>query len=93
MGMAASRLTVASVSHVVTSGKRPSVIPNIKRRFVMLRFNDGMEFDVSGPMRLSHRSDGWYVVGRGRLIPVDSPDEGNKIIEKYSSGKDKEKGS
>lgn len=45
-----------------------------------IRFNDGMEFDTSGPLRLTHRSDGWYVVGQGMLIPVNDPKEGREII-------------
>jgi hypothetical protein len=37
-----------------------------------IRFNDGMSFDTSGRLRAVRRRDGWYVVGQGRLIPVDS---------------------
>jgi hypothetical protein len=48
----------------------------------MLRFSDGMTFDTSGPQRLEHRSDGWYVVGSGMLIPVRDQEEGNSIINK-----------
>ena len=46
----------------------------------MIKFNDGMEFDTSGELRLSCRSDGWYVVGGGMLIPVDSAREGIEEI-------------
>jgi len=28
-----------------------------------MKFSDGMEFDLSGPMRIEERSDGLYVVG------------------------------
>ncbi len=45
-----------------------------------LRFTDGVEFDVGGPLRVEHRRDGWYVVGNGGLIPVDSAEEGRAII-------------
>jgi len=45
-----------------------------------LRFSDGMEFDTSGPIHAEERSDGWYVVGEGLLIPVDSEEEANEII-------------
>ena len=38
-----------------------------------------MNFDTSGPIRLTHRSDGWYVIGDGMLIPVNSEEEGEKI--------------
>jgi len=45
-----------------------------------MRFSDGMTFDTSGPLRLTRRRDGWYVVGEGMLLPVDSPAEGREII-------------
>ena len=38
----------------------------------MLKFTDGVEIDTSGPLRPLHLHDGWYVVGGGMLIPVDS---------------------
>jgi hypothetical protein len=47
----------------------------------MIRFSDGMSFDTSGPLRTTHRSDGWYVVGRGMLMAVDSREEGEEFIE------------
>jgi hypothetical protein len=47
----------------------------------ILRFNDGEEFDTSGEMRTEKRYDGWYVVGGGMLIPVDSEEEGKEIVE------------
>ena len=50
-----------------------------------MRFSDGMTFDTSGPLRLTRRSDGWYVIGGGWLIPVDSPEEGMEIIAKMKS--------
>ena len=45
-----------------------------------MKFSDGMEFDTSCQYRLTYRSDGWYVVGRGLLLPVKDPDEGTKVI-------------
>lgn len=45
-----------------------------------MRFSDGMTFDTSGPLRLTRRRDGWYVIGKGMLLPVDSPEEGREII-------------
>ena len=47
----------------------------------MLRFTDGMEIDVSGNLRVVHRSDGWYVVGEGMLAAVNDPDDGERLIE------------
>ena len=45
-----------------------------------LRFSDGMEFDVSGDPRVIHRRDGWYVVGRGMLVPVADCNEGDRVV-------------
>ena len=47
-----------------------------------IRFNDGMTFDRSGPLRLTKRRDGWYVIGEGLLCPIDSPEEGRVFIAK-----------
>jgi len=46
----------------------------------MLRFNDGMNFDTTGPLRITRRRDGYYVIGEGMLIPVDSREEGKETI-------------
>ncbi len=45
-----------------------------------LKFSDGVEFDLAGQYRLTHRSDGWYVVGAGLLMPVNDPEEGRKVM-------------
>ena len=47
-----------------------------------MKFSDGMEFDLSGPMRIEERSDGLYVVGNNMLIPVNSIEDGLSIIKK-----------
>ena len=52
-----------------------------------MRFNDGMSFDTSGPLRLTRRKDGWYIVGNGMLGPVDSPDEGERFIARLKENK------
>ena len=46
-----------------------------------LRFTDGMSFNTSGPLRLTMRSDGMYVVGNGMLVPVRDAQEGRQLIE------------
>ena len=53
----------------------------------MLRFSDGMGFDTSGPLRKTRRSDGLYVVGEGMLIPVNSVEEANEIIDEHTKKK------
>lgn len=45
-----------------------------------LRFSDGETFDTSVELQLTHRSDGWYVIGEGYLIPVQSLDEGREVV-------------
>ena len=45
-----------------------------------LKFSDGEEFDTSGPIRKEERSDGWYVIGQGKLIPVKDEMEADDII-------------
>lgn len=46
----------------------------------MLKFNDGMEFDTSGELRIERKSDGLYVVGEGMMMPIDDRTEGEKFI-------------
>ncbi len=46
-----------------------------------LTFTDGESFDLSGPLRLEERFDGWYVLGNNRMIPVASQDAGRKLID------------
>ena len=46
----------------------------------ILRFDDGIEIDTSGELRLLELYDGWYVVGEGVLIPVKDEEEGKLFI-------------
>ena len=46
-----------------------------------LTFTDGQTFDLSGPLRLEERYDGWYVLGNNRMIPVASQDAGIRLID------------
>ena len=50
------------------------------RNVIKLEFSDGMIIHTGGELRTLELSDGWYVVGEGKLIPVKSEEEGNKII-------------
>jgi hypothetical protein len=47
---------------------------------MVIKFTDGMEFDTSGPLQIVEKIDGFYVVGKGWLIPVSGEDEGNEVI-------------
>lgn len=50
----------------------------------ILKFSDGEEFDTSGPLRSEERSDGWYVIGQGHLIPVRDENEADDVIASMS---------
>jgi hypothetical protein len=54
-----------------------------------MRFSDGIEFDTDGYLRVEHRKDGYYVVGEGMLVPVDSYDDGIRMVESWNHETDK----
>lgn len=47
-----------------------------------LRFKDGVSFETGGDYRIERRLDGLYVVGGGFLCPVDTREEGERLIGK-----------
>ena len=51
----------------------------------MLEFSDGEKFETQGPLHLTRRQDGWYVVGQNMLIPVADVKEGHEIIQEMRS--------
>ena len=52
-----------------------------------LKFSDGMTFNLSGPLRVELRSAGYYVVGQGMMMAVDTLEQGQKVIADKNSGK------
>lgn len=52
-----------------------------------LKFSDGETFNLSGPLRVELRSDGYYVVGQGMMMAVDTLEQGQKVIANKNSGK------
>jgi hypothetical protein len=50
-----------------------------------LKFSDGETFDLSGNLRIEERSDGWYVLGENKLIPVIDEEDGLLTIDKLNS--------
>ena len=48
-----------------------------------LRFSDGITIDTSGTMRVIRKSDGYYIVGQGICCPVDSVEEGQRLIARF----------
>lgn len=51
-----------------------------------LTFTDGVQFDTDGPYRVEHRHDGYYVVGHGMLMAVESYQEGHDFIQEHTEG-------
>lgn len=53
----------------------------------LLKFSDGEEFDLSGPLRVELRYDGYYVLGENMMVAVDTLEKGIKMIADKESGK------
>jgi hypothetical protein len=51
-----------------------------KGKDMKLKFTDGVTVDTSGELRARKLDDGWYVIGRGCLIPVDDRAKAEKVI-------------
>ena len=51
-----------------------------------LQFTDGVKFNTDGEYRVEHRHDGYYVVGHGMLMPVDSYQDGQAFIQEQQEG-------
>lgn len=47
---------------------------------MILKFSDGIEIDLSGPVRVLELHDGFYVVGEGMLKPVETKEEAEFIV-------------
>lgn len=45
-----------------------------------IRFTDGIKFETSGSLRKEKRSDGWYIVGEGRLFAVKDEMEADEYL-------------
>jgi hypothetical protein len=53
----------------------------------ILKFSDGEQFDLSGPLRVELRVDGYYVLGENMMVAVDTLEKGIKMIADKESGK------
>ena len=53
-----------------------------------IRFADGISFDTSGPLRVTLRKDGMYVVGQGMLIPIKDRKEAHALIQNLSKNRE-----
>jgi len=58
---------------------------NLSEKVIQLKFSDGMIIHSHGPLRTVEFSDGWYVVGKGMVIPVTSELSGKEVINKFNS--------
>ena len=54
-----------------------------------LRFNDGVTISTDGSLRVIRKSDGYYVVGNGMCLPVDSRAEGQEYIREIEQVEEK----
>lgn len=45
-----------------------------------LTFSDGVSFDLDRPIHAELREDGWYVVGNGFMMAVESQEEAWQVI-------------
>jgi len=52
-----------------------------------LSFNDGIEIDTSGELRILRLKDGLYVIGKGMLIPVVDENEALYFMKKFQEEK------
>ena len=50
-----------------------------------LKFSDGEEFDLSGPLRVELRYDGYYVLGENMMMAVNTLEEGLTYINNRKS--------
>ena len=53
----------------------------------ILKFSDGEQFDLSGPLRVELRADGYYVLGENMMVAVDTLEKGIKMIADKELGK------
>ena len=54
-------------------------VDNLKE-ITFLKFSDAMIIHTNGPLKTIELADGFYVAGAGRLIAVDSEEEGIQLI-------------
>ena len=50
-----------------------------------LRFSDGITVKTEGPLRALRLRDGYYVVGEGMMIPVESREEAREVIAEFAA--------
>lgn len=51
----------------------------------MVSFNDGVQLDTNGPLRVVNEQGAFYVVGEGACYPVDDENAGRDLIRSIES--------
>lgn len=49
-----------------------------------IEFDDGVSVDTGGALRAARLEDGWYVLGRGLLIPCDDARDAAAVVRELS---------
>lgn len=60
--------------------RRAGVQIETTKEQMTLKFSDGIEIDTSGELRKMHLHDGWYVVGKGMLMPCRDEVEADRML-------------
>ena len=58
----------------------PSLFHSSRLNMPKLHFSDGVSIDTSGPLRIIRLTDGYYVVGKGFLLPVSNRTEAQQVL-------------
>ena len=53
-----------------------------------LKFSDGVTIKTDGPLRITRKRDGYYVVGQGMCLPVNSREDGVDLIKELNDEDD-----
>jgi hypothetical protein len=48
----------------------------------IIKFTDGMKIKTDGKYRVTHKSDGSYVVSHSMYIPVDDSEDAQELLDK-----------
>lgn len=47
---------------------------------MVLKFDDGEQFDTSGEIRKEKHKDGWYVIGGGMFVPCVDEEDADQLV-------------
>jgi len=52
---------------------------------MLIKFDDGVTMDLSGPLRVSCIRGDWFVIGKGMSLPCDSKEEAQETLEEFKA--------